>query len=87
MATGEKMNVRVYAVLKLLLIVFNYSQVRAGCLEAILGLAIYAQQHTAVWDSAALLLRDHPAELSSHRQRSLLENMVAASVQMDPTER
>jgi hypothetical protein len=42
--------------------------VRAGCLEAVLGLAIYAKRHADVWDAAAALLRDHSAELSAHRQ-------------------
>lgn len=64
-----------------------WPQVRAGCLEAILGLAIYAKQHAEVWEAAAVLLRDHPAELSPHRQQSLLENMLAAAAQMAPAER
>lgn len=44
-------------------------QVRAGCLEAVLGLAIYAKQHADVWDAAAALLREHSGELSSHRMQ------------------
>ena len=44
-------------------------QVRAGCLEAVLGLAIYAKQHADVWDAAAALLREHSGELSVHRMQ------------------
>jgi hypothetical protein len=62
-------------------------QVRAGCLEAVLGLAIYAKQHSDVWDAAAALLRDHGGELSAHRQQSLLENLLAAASQMAPADR
>lgn len=47
-----------------------------------LGLAIYAKQHTDVWDAAAALLRQHSGELSAHRQQSLLENLLAAASQM-----
>lgn len=57
-------------------------QVRAGCLEAVLGLAIYAKQHADVWDAAAALLRDHATDLSAHRMQSLLENLLAAASQM-----
>lgn len=60
------------------------TQVRAGCLEAVLGLAIYAKQHADVWDAAAALLRSHAGELSAHRQQSLLENLLAAASQMAP---
>jgi hypothetical protein len=58
------------------------AQVRAGCLEAVLGLAIYSKQHADVWDSAAALLREHTGELSAHRMQSLLENLLAAASQM-----
>ena len=57
-------------------------QVRAGCLEAVLGLAIYSKHHADVWDAAAALLREHAGELSAHRMQSLLENLLAAASQM-----
>ncbi|GAB4823676.1 hypothetical protein N2152v2_010722 [Parachlorella kessleri] len=65
----------------------SWGAVRAGCLEAVLGLAIYAKAHADVWDCAAALLREHPADLSSHRQQSLLENLLAAASQMAPADR
>ena len=52
-----------------------------------LGLAIYSRQHTDVWDAAAALLREHPGDLSSHRQQSLLENLLAAASQMAPADK
>ena len=64
-----------------------WPQVRAGCLEAVLGLAIYAKAHGDVWDAAAALLRCHASELSAHRQQSLLENLLAAASQMGAGER
>lgn len=60
---------------------------RAGCLEAVLGLAIYSKAHADVWDCAAALLREHPGELSAHRQQSLLENLLAAASQMAAADR
>ena len=60
----------------------SWPQVLAGCLEAVLGLAIYAKQHADVWDAAAALLREHSSELSAHRQQSLLENLLAAASQL-----
>ncbi|KAL4423746.1 hypothetical protein ABPG75_001047 [Micractinium tetrahymenae] len=60
----------------------SWPQVRAGCLEAVLGLAIYAKHHTDVWDAAGALLRDHASELGAHRMQSLLENLLAAASQM-----
>lgn len=63
------------------------TQIRAGCLEAVLGLAIYAKQHADVWDAAAALLREHPNELSAHRQQSLLENLLAAASQMSAADK
>lgn len=64
-----------------------WGAVRAGCLEATLGLAIYAKRHADVWDAAAALLRDHTKELSTHRMQSLMENLVAAASQMQANER
>lgn len=60
----------------------SWGSVRAGCLEATLGLAIYAKRHCDVFDAAAALLRDHSKELSTHRMQSLLDNLVAAASQM-----
>lgn len=60
----------------------SWGPVRAGCLEATLGLAIYAKRHSDVFDAAAALLRDHSKELSAHRMQSLLDNLVAAASQM-----
>lgn len=65
----------------------SWPQVRAGCLEAVLGLAIYAKHHADVWDAAAALLRDHSGELSGHRMQSLLENLLAAASQMAAPDR
>ena len=67
--------------------VASWRLVRAGCLEATLGLAIYAKHHADVFDTAAALLREHATELSSHRMQSLLDNMLAASSQMTPAEK
>ena len=64
-----------------------WGAVRAGCLEATLGLAIYAKRHADVWDAAAALLRDHTNQLSNHRMESLMENLIAAASQMQANER
>lgn len=45
------------------------------------------QAHADVWDCAAALLREHPGDLSAHRQQSLLENLLAAASQMAPQDR
>lgn len=65
----------------------SWAPVRAGCLEATLGLAIYAKRHSDVFDAAAALLRDHSIELSTHRMQSLLDNLVAAASQMAISEK
>ena len=65
----------------------SWGPVRAGCLEAVLGLSIYAKRHADVWDAAAALLRDHTKDLSPHRMQSLMDNLVAAASQMVPQEK
>ncbi len=45
----------------------------------VLATAILAQQHSDVWDAAAMLLREHSAELTPTRQASLLETLAAAA--------
>jgi len=60
----------------------SWSSVKAGILEATLGLAIYASRHADVWDAAAALLREHSHELSQHRIRSLYDNLKTASSNM-----
>lgn len=60
----------------------SWSTVKAGILEATLGLAIYASRHADVWDAAAALLREHSHELSEHRIRSLYDNLKTASSNM-----
>lgn len=60
---------------------------RAGCLESVLGLAMYAKQHTDVWDAASALLREHPGELSAHRMQSLADNLAASASNMAPADR
>jgi len=65
----------------------SWGLVRAGCLEATLGLAIYAKRHGDVWDAAAALLREHSASLSPHRMQSLLDNLMASASHMGPKEK
>lgn len=65
----------------------SWGIVKAGILEATLGLAIYASKHTDVWDAAAALLREHGNHISQHRVRSLYDNLVAASSHMSPSDR
>ncbi len=49
----------------------------------VLATAILAQQHSDVWDAAAMLLREHASELPGQRQASLLETLAAAASLMD----
>jgi len=65
----------------------SWGVVKAGILEATLGLAIYASKHADVWDAAAALLREHGNHISQHRVRSLYDNLVAASSHMSPNDR
>ena len=65
----------------------TWAPVRAGCLEATLGLAIYAKRHGDVWDAAAALLREHSRDLSTHRMQSLMDNLVAAASHLRPVEK
>ena len=65
----------------------SWGLVKAGILEATLGLAIYANRHADVWDAASALLRDHSALLSPHRIRSLYDNIKAASLNMSRTDK
>ena len=60
----------------------SWGTVKAGILEATLGLAIYAKRHADVWDAAAALLREHSKEISRHRIRSLYDNLKTASSNM-----
>ncbi len=60
----------------------SWGTVKAGILEATLGLAIYAKRHADVWDAAAALLREHSNEVSRHRIRSLYDNLKTASSNM-----
>lgn len=65
----------------------SWGLVKAGILEATLGLAIYANRHVDVWDAAAALLRQHSALLSPHRIGSLYDNLKAASSNMSPADK
>lgn len=65
----------------------SWGSVKAGILEATLGLAIYAKRHADVWDAAAALLREHSREISNHRIRSLYDNLKTASSNMVPQDR
>ena len=65
----------------------SWGLVKAGILEATLGLAIYANRHTDVWDAASALLREHNAILSPHRVRSLYDNLKAASLNISAADK
>lgn len=65
----------------------SWGSVKAGILEATLGLAIYAKRHADVWDAAAALLREHSREISNHRIRSLYDNLKTASSNMSPQDK
>ena len=65
----------------------SWGSVKAGILEATLGLAIYANRHADVWDAASALLREHSALLSPHRVRSLYDNLKAASLNIPAVEK
>ena len=55
------------------------SRRRGARCAGVLATAILAQQHSDVWDAAAMLLREHAAELTPTRQASLLETLAAAA--------
>ncbi len=65
----------------------SWGLVKAGILEATLGLAIHANRHADVWDAASALLREHSAHLSPHRVRSLYDNLKAASLNISPADK
>ncbi len=57
------------------------------CAAGVLATAILAQQHSDVWDAAAMLLREHAGELPAQRQASLLETLAAAASLMSPAQK
>ena len=65
----------------------SWGLVKAGILEATLGLAIHAKRHADVWDAASALLREHSALLSPHRVRSLYDNLKAASLNISSADK
>lgn len=66
-----------------------YHPSHTGCEfdAGVLATAILAQQHSDVWDAAAMLLREHAGELPSARQASLLETLAAAASLMSPPQK
>lgn len=65
----------------------NAKSGRVSVIPGVLATAILAQQHSDVWDAAAMLLREHAGELPSQRQASLLETLAAAASLMSPAQK